>query len=135
MGHVLDGGVCLVRVPKGILGDETAHLLGSFVVAKVWQTATHRARLGQAARVDASLVVDECQNFLNLPRSFDEMLAEARGYRLVLGLPPPAPPPTSGAPSRPRRPPAPVGSPPPPPRPPTPAAATSPPRSPSTTWP
>ncbi|HUA96102.1 MAG TPA: type IV secretory system conjugative DNA transfer family protein, partial [Acidimicrobiales bacterium] len=86
MGKVLDGGVCLVRVPKGILGDETARLLGSFVVAKVWQTATHRARLGQAARVDASLVVDECQNFLNLPRSFDEMLAEARGYRLSMVL-------------------------------------------------
>ena len=86
MGRVLDGGVCLVRVPKGILGEDTARLLGSFVVAKVWQTATHRARLGQAARVDASLVVDECQNFLHLPRSFDEMLAEARGYRLSMVL-------------------------------------------------
>ena len=86
MGEVLDGGVCLVRVPKGILGEDTARLLGCFVVAKVWQTATHRARLGQAARVDASLVVDECQNFLHLPRSFDEMLAEARGYRLSMVL-------------------------------------------------
>jgi len=86
MGQVLDGGICLVRVPKGLLGEETARLLGSFVVAKVWQTATHRARLGQAARVDASLVVDEAQNFLHLPRSFDEMLAEARGYRLSMVL-------------------------------------------------
>ncbi|HUA95695.1 MAG TPA: DUF87 domain-containing protein, partial [Acidimicrobiales bacterium] len=86
MGQVLDGGICLVRVPKGILGEETSRLLGSFVVAKVWQTATHRARLGQAARIDSSLVVDECQNFLNLPRSFDEMLAEARGYRLSMVL-------------------------------------------------
>jgi hypothetical protein len=86
MGQVLDGGVCLVRVPKGILGEETARLLGSFVVAKVWQTATHRARLGQDGRVDSSLVVDEAQNFLNLPRSFDEMLAEARGYRLSMVL-------------------------------------------------
>ncbi len=86
MGRILDGGVCLVRVPKGILGEDTARLLGSFVVAKVWQTATHRARLGQETRVDASLVVDECQNFLHLPRSFDEMLAEARGYRLSMVL-------------------------------------------------
>ncbi len=86
MGQVIDGGICLVRVPKGILGEETSRLLGSFVVAKVWQTATHRARLGQAARIDSSLVVDECQNFLNLPRSFDEMLAEARGYRLSMVL-------------------------------------------------
>jgi hypothetical protein len=86
MGDVLDGGICLVRVPKGILGEETAKLLGSFVVAQVWQSALHRARLGQSARVDATLVVDECQNFLNLPRSFDEMLAEARGYRLSMVL-------------------------------------------------
>jgi hypothetical protein len=86
MTTVLDGGLCLVRVPKGILGEETARLLGSFVVAKVWQAATARARLGQHARVDASLYVDECQNFLTLPRSFDEMLAEARGYRLSLVL-------------------------------------------------
>jgi hypothetical protein len=86
MGKILDGGICLVRVPKGILGEETARLLGSFVVAQVWQSALHRARLGQAARVDATLVVDECQNFLNLPRSFDEMLAEARGYRLSMVL-------------------------------------------------
>ena len=31
-------------------------------------------------------MVDECQNFLHLPRSFDEMLAEARGYRLSMVL-------------------------------------------------
>jgi energy-coupling factor transporter ATP-binding protein EcfA2 len=86
MSQILDGGVCLVRVPKGILGEETARLLGSFVVAKVWQTATHRARLGQDGRVDSSLIVDEAQNFLHLPRSFDEMLAEARGYRLSMVL-------------------------------------------------
>ena len=86
VGQVLDGGVLLARLPKGLLGDDTSRLLGSFVVAAVWQAATHRARLGQAARVDSSLYVDECQNFLNLPRSFEELLAEARGYRLSLVL-------------------------------------------------
>jgi hypothetical protein len=86
MGEVLDGGICLVRIPKGVLGDDTARLLGSFVVARVWQAATNRARLGQAARVDASLYVDECQNFLHLPRSFEEMLAEARGFGLSMVL-------------------------------------------------
>ncbi|MDA8275763.1 MAG: type IV secretion system DNA-binding domain-containing protein [Actinomycetota bacterium] len=86
MGQVLDGGVLLARLPKGLLGDDTSRLLGSFIVAAVWQAATHRARVGQAARVDSSLYVDECQNFLNLPRSFEELLAEARGYRLSLVL-------------------------------------------------
>jgi predicted ATPase len=86
VGEQLDGRLLLVRVPKGLLGEDTARLLGSFVVAKVWQAATGRAGLGQDARVDASLYVDECQNFLTLPRSFDEILAEARGYRLSLVL-------------------------------------------------
>ena len=86
MGEVLDGGLLLARVPKGTLGEESSRLLGSFIVAKTWQAATARARLNQADRKDATLVVDECQNFLTLPRSFDEMLAEARGYRLSLVL-------------------------------------------------
>jgi hypothetical protein len=86
MGAVLDGGICLVRVPKGLLGDDTARLLGSFVVARVWQAATARARTGQPLRAPASLYVDECQNFLTLPYRFEELLPEARGYGLALVL-------------------------------------------------
>jgi len=86
MAAVLDGGICLVRVPKGLLGDDTARLLGSFVVARVWQAATARARTGQPLRAPASLYVDECQNFLTLPYRFEELLPEARGYGLALHL-------------------------------------------------
>ena len=76
-----------MRVPKGVLGDDTARLLGSFVVAKVWQAATARASLPEDGRRDASAYVDECQNFVaTLPRSFDEVLAEARGYRVSFTL-------------------------------------------------
>jgi hypothetical protein len=85
LGAVLDGGLCLVRLPKGVLGDETVRLLGSFLVAKVWQSAIARARLG-APRRDCSLVIDECHNFLTLPIGLEEMLAEARAYRLALIL-------------------------------------------------
>lgn len=79
---VLDGGLLLARLPKGILGEDSARLLGSFVVARVWQTVTARARAGEHGRVDAALYLDECQNFLTLPGSIADMLAEARGYRL-----------------------------------------------------
>jgi Type IV secretion-system coupling protein DNA-binding domain/TraM recognition site of TraD and TraG len=79
---VLDGGLLLARLPKGTLGEDSYRLLGSFVVAKVWQTVTARARHGQMARRDAALYLDEAQNFLTLPRSIADMLAEARGYRL-----------------------------------------------------
>jgi hypothetical protein len=86
LAKVLDGGILLARLPKGILGDDAARLLGSFVVAKTWQAALERARAGEAARVDATLYIDEAHNFLHLPYRYEEMLAEARGYRLGLVL-------------------------------------------------
>lgn len=86
MGELLDGGLLMARLPKGLVGEDTSRLLGSFVVAKTWQAATARASRPEAERRDASLVVDECQNYLTLPRSFDEILAEARGYRLSMVL-------------------------------------------------
>jgi hypothetical protein len=80
LAGVLDGGICLVRLPKGVLGVETVRLLGSFVVAKFWQAATARAQVGTVRR-DAAITVDECHNFLNLAIPPQEMLAEARAYR------------------------------------------------------
>jgi len=86
LGEVLDGGVLLARLPKGTLGDDASRLLGSFVVARTWQAALERARAGEHARVDAALYIDEAHNFLHLPYRYEEMLAEARGYRLGLVL-------------------------------------------------
>ncbi len=86
LDDVLDGGILLARLPKGALGEETSRLLGSFVVAKAWQAATARARTPEHARIDAGLYLDECHNFLTLPYPLEDMLAEARGYRLALTL-------------------------------------------------
>ena len=74
MSKILDGGLLLCRLPKGILGEETA------------QAAIARAGQSEDQRKDATLYIDECQNFLNLPGSVDDMLAEARGFRLGLVL-------------------------------------------------
>ncbi|MEU0470628.1 type IV secretion system DNA-binding domain-containing protein [Amycolatopsis sp. NPDC006131] len=86
LGEVLDGGICLVRIPKGSLGEETTRLVGSLVVARTWQAITSRARIPQRQRRDASLVIDECHNFLNLPYPIEDMLAEARGFRTAMTL-------------------------------------------------
>jgi hypothetical protein len=87
MAEVLDnGGMCLARLPKGILGEETAQLVGSFIVARTWQAASRRARLPEHARPDAGLYIDEAQNFLNLPYPLEDMLAEARAYRLAVTM-------------------------------------------------
>ena len=87
MTAVLDqGGLCLARLPKGILGEETARLVGSFIVARTWQAASRRARLPETSRPDAGLYIDECQNFLTLPYPLEDMLAEARAYRLAVTM-------------------------------------------------
>jgi len=87
VARILDQGrLLLVRVPKGTLGEDTSRLLGSFVVARVWQAALARAAQPEQQRADAALYVDEVHNYLNLPTPLEEMLAEARGYRLSLCL-------------------------------------------------
>ncbi|MBM0273973.1 ATP-binding protein [Micromonospora sp. STR1s_6] len=86
IGQILDGGALLVRIPKGQLGEDTSKLLGSLILAQVWQAATARARIAPDQRRDATLIIDEAQNFLTLANSLDTMLAEARKYRLSLVL-------------------------------------------------
>jgi energy-coupling factor transporter ATP-binding protein EcfA2 len=78
------GGIVFARLPKGELGDDTSRLIGSVLVSKVWQVATARAAWPEAKRRDITLLMDEAHNFLNLPNKLDDMLAEARAYRLGL---------------------------------------------------
>ncbi len=87
MPAVLDGkGILLVSLAKGLLGEDTSRLLGSFIVARIWQAAMHRADRTEDLRPDFHLYLDEFQNYLHLPQSLDDLLAEARGYRLNLTL-------------------------------------------------
>jgi hypothetical protein len=65
-----------------VLGEDTTRLVGSLLLTGLWQTATARTREVEAARLDATVVVDECHNFLHLPIGLDDALAEARSYRV-----------------------------------------------------
>jgi hypothetical protein len=80
------GRLLLARLPKGRLGEDTSSLLGSLLVARVWQAVTARAAQPPHERRDCALLIDEVQNFLNLPIRLADILAEARKYRLSLGL-------------------------------------------------
>jgi hypothetical protein len=79
---ILDGGVLLARLPKGELGDDACRLLGSLLLSCLWSHTTRRAARAPEQRPDATLVIDEAHNFLNLPIGIDEALAESRGYRV-----------------------------------------------------
>ena len=79
-------GIVLVSLAKGLLGEETSRLLGSLMVARIWQAALARARQHEDQRADFNLYLDEFQNYLYLPQSLDEVLVEARGHHLSLTL-------------------------------------------------
>jgi hypothetical protein len=80
------GGILLVNLSKGALGEESSRLLGSFIVSRLWQAALRRATRPQSWRPDFNLYLDEFQNYLHLPQSLDDVLAESRAYRLNLTL-------------------------------------------------
>ncbi|MBD2896230.1 hypothetical protein amrb99_51740 [Actinomadura sp. RB99] len=84
--HLDDGGLVLARLPKGVLGEDAARLLGSLLLAHTWQGITRRASVPEHQRPDSAAYIDECHNFLNLPGSVSDILAEARGYRLSMVL-------------------------------------------------
>jgi hypothetical protein len=86
LADILDGGILIARLPKGEIGEHAAQLVGSLLLSGLWSAATRRAALAPEDRRDATVVVDECHNFLHLPIGVDDALAEARGYRLSLVL-------------------------------------------------
>ena len=78
--------VLLVYLPKGLIGSETATLLGCMVLTALWQAATERARVAQAQRSPFGLYVDEVQDFAAAPIPWDEMFAQGRKYGLSLSV-------------------------------------------------
>ncbi len=83
--EIMDTGkILLMKVSKGMLGEENAGLMGAFAVTKIYQAAMSRADILEEQRKDFYLYVDEFHNFAT--DTFDEILSEARKYRLNLTL-------------------------------------------------
>lgn len=78
------GKILLVNLAKGKVGEDTATLLGAFLVARLGHTALHRAARPEAERRDFYVYLDEFQTFSTA--SLANMLSELRKYRLNLIL-------------------------------------------------
>lgn len=80
--------VILVPLSKGTVGTETAHLLGSLLLAALWQSTLARAAIPAARRRPAWLYADEFQTVLRLGTTTEltDMLDQARGLGLGLVL-------------------------------------------------
>ncbi len=78
--------ILLVPLSKGVLGTETAQLLGALLVASLWQATLSRARIPATQRRPAFIYLDEFQDVLRLPLDVADMLAQARGLGVGLTL-------------------------------------------------
>jgi Type IV secretion-system coupling protein DNA-binding domain len=78
--------IVLVPLKKGLLGAETAALIGSLLVAAVWQATLARASIPAEQRHPVWLYLDEFQDVVRLPIDLADMLAQARGLGLGLTL-------------------------------------------------
>lgn len=76
--------VLLVNLPKGLIGAETATLLGCLVLTSLWQAAAERVGIAREDRHPFGLYVDEVQDFASAPIPWDEMFAQGRKYGLAL---------------------------------------------------
>lgn len=87
LGDVLTSPkILIVTLNKGLLGAQSASLLGSLVVSQLWQLTLARAALPQAERRPVSLFLDEAQNFLNLDSDLGEALEQSRSLKVAWHL-------------------------------------------------
>ncbi len=78
--------IVLVPLNKGIVGGETARLIGSLIVGLTWTLALSRASIPPERRHIVSVYIDELQDYLSLPTDLSDALAQARGLGVGMTL-------------------------------------------------
>ena len=74
--------ILLIDLPKGLVGEMNAYLLGMILVGKILMAALSRTDMPSESRKDFYLYIDEFQNFTT--NSICQILSEARKYALNL---------------------------------------------------
>lgn len=78
--------ILLANLAKGVIGPDSARLLGTVLLNQLWQTALGRQAIRPERRHLVSVVVDELQDYAVLPGDLGDMLAQARGLGLSFTL-------------------------------------------------
>jgi hypothetical protein len=78
--------VLLVDLAAGSIGSEASALLGSLIVSQLWRTTLSRQLVAPERRHPVTFVVDEFQNYMNIPTDFADVLTQARAMGVGLHL-------------------------------------------------
>lgn len=78
--------IVIVSLNKGLVGAQSATLLGSLVVSQLWQLALAQAALAPEQRQPVSVYLDEAQTFLHLDADLGEALEQSRSLGVAWHL-------------------------------------------------
>lgn len=78
--------IVIVSLNKGLIGAQSATLLGSLVVSQLWQHALAQAALPPDQRQPVSVYLDEAQTFLHLDADLGEALEQSRSLHVAWHL-------------------------------------------------
>jgi hypothetical protein len=78
--------IVLVPLSSGALGTDTTALVGSLIMAGLWQATQARFAIPPEKRHPVSIFADEFQDVLRLPVDLADMLAKSRGAGVGLVL-------------------------------------------------
>jgi hypothetical protein len=73
-----DNKVLLVPLQKGVIGPDSAELLGALVLAELWLAIRERAAIPAKRRTPVMVYLDEVQDYLRLPTDLSDALATSR---------------------------------------------------------
>ena len=76
--------IFIANLSKGVIGQDTAHLLGALLISQFQHAALSRAAQPEEERIDWHLVIDEFQSFAT--HAFLGILSEARKHRLSMTI-------------------------------------------------
>jgi len=78
--------IVIVQLNKGIIGNESAKLLGSLLIGQLWTLALGRGALSPEKRHIVNVYIDEVQDYLRLPGDLSDALSQARGMGVSMTL-------------------------------------------------
>lgn len=73
--------VLLVPLQPGVIGPDSAELLGALVVSELWLAIRERAAIPERDRDPVMIALDEVQRFLRLPTDLADALETSRSLR------------------------------------------------------
>ncbi|MGH7867505.1 MAG: type IV secretory system conjugative DNA transfer family protein, partial [Candidatus Dormibacteraceae bacterium] len=78
--------VLLITLPPGEIGRPTMQLVGSILLARIWQLVQARSAIAEELRPPTVGVIDEFKEILKMSKAIDEVADQARSFRFGLLL-------------------------------------------------